>query len=84
MKHSLCSKKRSQFYISSNIAFNDFKALAVRAMASTGQRQAQREAEHREVDGRHHRLPGQIHRHLLAHPQHSRSLSGSRQEVLDI
>ncbi len=53
-------------------------------MAGTGQRKAQREAEHREVDGRHHRFAGQIHRHLLAHSQHSRSLSRSSQEVLDI
>ncbi len=56
----------------------------MRAVASFSERETQREAEHLQADGRNHRLDGQVHRHLLSHPQHSRSSGQRRRQVLDL
>ncbi len=56
----------------------------MRVVAGSSKRKTQREAEHLQADGRHHRLDGQVHRHLFAHPQHSGSPGQRRRQVLDI
>ena len=56
----------------------------MRVVAVSCEREAQREAEHLQADGRHHRLAGQVHRHLLAHPQHSGSSGQRRHRMLDL